>query len=237
MKIEPKKNASYKDDSMLQRINDDERAEGGRAEYYEEAEAGSEVISRLTDGNVTSQDLAEYKEFMGDLSERLTELGNNIAILQKSNNPAAQSKAEELRRKYLRLNQLKSIVGEVGKDHSKPDKEQTPEEKEKAKKRGDIASKIIDGMKEGKNPAKAMRLLNLAPNGKKLVVAEDSLFIAMMLSQGKNKTPENETPKKDKPRSLAELTGRGTTIIPRKTQAFDAQKAQSLLQQRAEAQR
>ncbi len=237
MKTDNKKTNDYSDDYMLQRVNDDERAEGGRAEYYEEAEAGSEIISHLTDGDVTNQDLAEYKEFMGDLSNRLTELGNNISALQRSNNPAAQARAEDLRRKYLRLKQLKSVVQEVGKDHAKADKEQTPEEKEKAKKRGDIAAKIVDGMKEGKNPAKAMRLLNLAPNGKKLEMAEDTMFLAMMLSQGKNKTPEKEQPPKDKPRNLAELTGRGTTIKPRKTQAFDAQKAQALLQQRSQSQR
>jgi len=237
MKPEQKKANTYSDDYMLQRIEDDERAEGGRAEYYEEAEAGSEVIAHLTDGDVTSQDLAEYNEFMGDLSNRLTELGNNISILQKSNNPEARAKAEVLRRKYLRLNQLKSVVKEVGKDHSKPDKEQTPEEKEKAKKRGDIAAKILEGMKEGKNPAKAMRLLNLAPNGKELALKEDAMFIAMMLAQGKNKSPEKEQPPKDKPRSLAELTGRGVGIKPRKTQAFDANRAQALLQQRSQSQR
>ena len=41
MKTDNKKTNDYSDDYMLQRVNDDERAEGGRAEYYEEAEAGS----------------------------------------------------------------------------------------------------------------------------------------------------------------------------------------------------
>ena len=79
-------------------------------EYFTWSDEGETIMKHMTDGCVDAADLAEKEDFIKDSYQREAELLTCLGLYEKSNNPLAKKRHQELMIKLQRLRQIRSAL-------------------------------------------------------------------------------------------------------------------------------
>lgn len=98
-------------------------------EYFSWIDGAQRIISHMTDGCITMEDLKEKHHFLDISWQREAEILTCLSLYERSDNPLAKERKEELLIKLRRLRQLRSAIITNTKDKL-DDEPLTQEEKE-----------------------------------------------------------------------------------------------------------
>ncbi len=110
-------------------------------EYFSWIDQGKEILRNMTDGYVSAQDLTERNDFLKDSWQRESEMLTCLGLYERSDNPQAKQRCQNLRYRLQRLRQIRSSILTLTKDRA--DKALSREEVEEAKRR----HRLLDAMR------------------------------------------------------------------------------------------
>lgn len=104
-------------------------------EYSRWIDDASSIVKEMNDGFVSADDMKHREEFIGDMTERETEIKTCISLYRNSNTPQAKERLAFLEKKLAKLMELRSLIKSSTKDRADAIANPiiTPEEHEKAK--------------------------------------------------------------------------------------------------------
>lgn len=100
-------------------------------EYFEWIEEAQSVISNMTDGDISDDDINKREDFLANLDHRETEMRVYMALYASCSSPTAKERLAFLQIKLAKLMELRSAVMAVTKNREEAEKFQEVKEEEK----------------------------------------------------------------------------------------------------------